>query len=153
MNQCGPIIIVDEISRGLVQANRKALFAFPDNLKQQGFGTLAGEIRREKNTIGIPTMLDATTHIFDDMIGQRMGRFRYSGTHGNQFIPQICQAFGQLLSHLRSGETVVWPEEGMVTTENRLHVTAPLLLQGIEASKMRVFEESISITRQSPLSE
>ena len=142
------VVIAEQINIGWVKSNPEALFAFPDNLKEQGYGTLAGEIRKEKNTIGIPTMLDATTHIFDDMIGERLGPYHYSGPIGSYLVPRICRAFGQLLVHLRSGGTIVWPEAGMVTTENRLDVTAPVLLQAIEASKMRVFQESVSITRQ-----
>lgn len=148
----GRVILVEEMSKGLLVANPDTLFAFPDNLAEQGFTGVAGDCRRQPNAVSIPTMIDGTRHIFDDQIGMRVAPFTYSGPYGNLFIHKILRAFGRLLFHVRSGKNIVWPQDGMVTAENRLQVTAPTLLHGIEAAKNRVLLESNSNSHESPTS-
>lgn len=140
----GRVIFVDEISKALLLANPDTLFAIPDNLAQQGFVGIAGSCRRQPNAVCIPTMLDGTRHIFDNQIGERISPANYSGVYGNLVVHAIIRAFSQLMSHILEGKNIGWPKDGMVTTENQLQVTAPKLLQGIEAAKNRVLLESNS---------
>ena len=73
----GRVILVEETSKGLLQANPDVLFAIPDNLAQQGFSGVAGQCRRQANAVSIPTVLDGTRNVFEDQIGVREAPYTY----------------------------------------------------------------------------
>lgn len=143
----GKVIVVSNYSKPLISANPSVLFAFQDNLERIGFAGQSEHCRKLKNTIGIPCMLTPTRPIFDDMIGKPIKGidFEYDGPYG-LIIKEIIQAFVTLRLHLRSGKDIAWPEEGMDTNQSRLSTCAPLLLQGIELAKQKVFSEAQLVT-------
>lgn len=135
MKQKGRVIIVDFYSRDLLIANRETLFAFGDNLARIGYGGQAKACRGQVNAVGIPTKISPTEYLFDCDIDK-----------SRDFI---IEAFVKLREHLRAGGNIAWPENGVGTGLARLHITAPLTLQAIEACKNLVFSEAISITHES----
>lgn len=119
-------------------ANPSVLFVFGDNLARVGFGGQAGEARGCFNAIGIPTKISPSQYIFDEDVYHDLNRIA---------LP-IVQAFAILRDHLRKGETIVWPKDGVGTGLARLNITAPLLFEGIERAKKLVFSEAVSVTHK-----
>jgi hypothetical protein len=146
----GRVIIVEGYSKALIQANPDVLFAFEDNLQRVGFIGQSAAARGCPNAVGIPTKISPTEHIFDDLIGHPIKEvdFGYDGPYGH-IILEIIKAFATLRNHLRAGGSIAWPKEGVGAGESRLIITAPILLQGIEACKTLVFLEAVSITQES----
>lgn len=135
MNKNGRVIIVDWYTRELIAANRDTLFAFGDNLARRGYGGQAAACRNQPNTVGIPTKISPTEYLFDCDIDKSR--------------EPIIEAFVTLRRHLRAGGNIAWPKDGVGTGLARLHITAPITLQAIEAAKQLVFSEAISITHES----
>ena len=120
------VIIVEGISRSLVMANPSVLFAFDDNLARVGFVGQAEHCRNCMNTIGIPTKISATQHLFDADVD--LAKW------------PIVRAFAILRQHLRAGETVAWPKEGVGTDEvSRLYITGPKILETINGLRDYIF--------------
>lgn len=138
MNRNGTVIIIDRYTRALIKANPSVLFAFGDNLARVGYGGQAAEARGCLNSIGIPTKISPTQYIFDEDVENDVARFR----------DPIIQAFVILRKHLRAGETIVWPKDGVGTGLARLPITAPRLHAAIEGVKERVFSEAALIQHQ-----
>lgn len=134
----GRVIIIDRYTRALIRANPSVLFAFGDNLARVGYGGQAAEARGCLNAIGIPTKISPAQYIFDEDVENDMARFR----------DPIVLAFAILRQHLRSGNDIVWPKDGVGTGLARLHITAPRLYSTIEAVKERVFSEASSVVHQ-----
>lgn len=130
----GHVLIIDRYTRSLIKANPRVLFAFGDNLARVGFGGQAAEARGCLNAIGIPTKISPLQPIFDDEVDIDLDRFK---------IP-VIQAFVILRQHLRKGETIVWPKDGVGTGLARLHITAPRFLAAIEGVKEKIFSEALS---------
>lgn len=132
----GRVIIVEGYSRSLVLNNPNTLFAFDDNLLSVGFAGQAEHCRGCKNTVGIPTKISPTQHLFDLDVLLDMDRYK---------LP-IITAFVKLRLHLQSGKDIAWPKEGVGTDDvSRLHITGPTVLLAIEALKQAVFSEASSI--------
>ena len=120
------VLIVEGISRSLVMANPSVLFAFDDNLARVGFVGQAEHCRNCMNAIGIPTKISATQHLFDADVALAK--------------QPIIRAFAILRQHLRAGETVVWPKEGVGTDEvSRLYITGPKILETINGLRDYIF--------------
>lgn len=145
----GRVIIIEGYSKQLILANPQVLFAFSDNLHQTGFSGQAAVARGCKNAVGIPTQITPQQPLFDDQIGKPIlgVDFGYDGPYGYVII-EIIKAFVLLREHLRAGGNIGWPKGGVGTGEARLNITAPLILQGIEECKNRVFSEAVSVTHE-----
>lgn len=146
----GRVIVVEGYTKPLILGNPTTLFAFSDNLAKLGFIEQSAAARGCANAVGIPTKISPDKHIFDDMIGKPIlgVDFAYDGAYG-YIINEVVKSFVRLRDHLRSGGNVAWPKGGVGTGESRLNITAPLLLQGIEASKALMFSEASSVTHES----
>lgn len=139
MTTPGRLIIVDRYTRSLILANPAVLFAFGDNLARVGYGGQAAEARGCLNAIGIPTKISPSVYIFDCDVEADINRFK----------EPIVLAFAILRKHLRSGNDVVWPKDGVGTGLARLPITAPRLHATIEGLKQHALvAEASSVVEQ-----
>lgn len=139
MTTPGRLIIVDRYTRAVIKANPTVLFAFGDNLARVGFGGQAAEARGCLNAIGIPTKISPSVYIFDQDVEEDIDRFK----------EPIVLAFAILRKHLRSGNDVVWPKDGVGTGLARLPITAPRLHSVIEELKeYALVSEASSVVEQ-----
>lgn len=103
------------ITKAMVRAAPDTLFVFGDNMKGTGRGGQAFAMRGEPNTVGIPTkwapsMSDGAFFSDSDL----------PAVHG-----RIDARFLKLVTHLRNGGDVVWPEDEIGSGRAELRVRAP----------------------------
>ena len=104
------------IYRKDVQRHPTTLFMFGDNLRREGYGGQAREMRGEPNVVGVPTKVAPAR--------DELAYFR--DVHLAQVAPLIDEAFVRADDHLTAGGDVVIPA-GLGTGEADLPRRAPLI--------------------------
>lgn len=111
------------IHRQDIQANKRVLYIFGDNLERVGFGGQAREMRGEPNSFGIATKRKAA-HGTDDCY-----------FHDNQFDIELIlqEEFNRLYKAVEENDyqAIVVPFDGIGTGLSRLPEFAPKLLRKI----------------------
>ena len=106
---------MDYITRDIVRSNPKKIFVFGDNDEREGYGGQAGQMRGEKNSIGIPTKKSPNTtpesFYNDDEFEENKQKINYS--------------VKQILEKIRDGYGVVFPTDGLGTGLAELPKRAP----------------------------
>ena len=115
---------IDYISREMVRENPKKIFVFGDNDECEGYGGQAGQMRGEKNTIGIPTKKKPTMD--SDAF--------YSDLEFDDNKQKINFAVKQILEKIKEGYGVVFPSDGLGTGLAELQQRAPRTHQFLVAS-------------------
>lgn len=126
----GRVIRLDRITREMVRADRRTVFAFGDNLEGRGLGGQAGAMRGEPNTVGVPTKYRpgrAEADYFTDADWTN-GDVRHA----------ITGAFAELRAALDAGRDVVIPAAGPGTGLAELPTRAPALHARIERAIARL---------------
>jgi DNA polymerase elongation subunit (family B) len=115
---------MDYITREIVRDNPKKIFVFGDNDERDGFGGQAGQMRGEKNSIGIPTKkkptMDPDAFYCDSEFEENKKKINYAVT--------------QILSKIRDGYSVVFPSDGLGTGLAELPKRAPKTYQFLVAN-------------------
>lgn len=121
---------VARYTRRMAQAMPNVLFVFGDNMKHQGRGGQAKELRGEPNAVGIPTKWEPT---------MRQGAF-FRDSDYEKVLDAIDDAFCRLEVHVLAGGTVVWPASGVGTGLARLDKTAPAIYDYIQ-QRLKLLQE------------
>lgn len=125
----GKLLRPARITRADLRANPDTLYAFGDNMARRGMGGQAREMRGEPNAVGVPTKWEPTMHagaFFDDK-----DTLAYEAIEGE---------FDRLAWHLRAGNTVAIPADGLGTGLADLPRRAPRIHAYIEG-RIRQLQE------------
>ncbi len=120
----GRVLREAHITRTMVRERRGTIFVFGDNLRREGLGGQAAEMRHEPNTVGIATKVRPDTRpdaYFKD------SDWNYAGVQIT-----IEAAFIALRMYLNAGYDVVIPADGIGTGRADLARRAPRILREIE---------------------
>lgn len=120
------IEIVKEYTRPQIRENRDKLYIFGDNFQRKGYGGQAQAARDEPNAIGIATKLSPAEYLDDTYYAEVLVR---------EFLPK----FTLLRTHLETGGTIVWPEDGIGTGLADLPNKAPLIWAKLEELREWLF--------------
>jgi hypothetical protein len=120
--------IEKHITRAMLRANPATLFVFGDNYAGIGRGGQAKEMRGEPNAVGIPTKW--APHMREDAF------FKNEDLEKVRLL--IDARFTRLLNHIRSGNEVVWPADGIGTGLAELQARAPKIWALIEHHKVNL---------------
>lgn len=114
----------------MCRAEPAALFAFGDNALRRGSGPKSGQavIRQEPNAVGIVVKHAPT---------QRPDAF-FTDADIALFQRLNAPAFVALAAHLRAGNVVVWPADGIGTGRAELPERAPRLWASLERARLRL---------------
>ncbi len=115
---------LDYITRELVRENPKKIFIFGDNDDREGYGGQAGQMRGEKNAIGIPTKKNPTLN--PDAY--------YNDNEFENNKKKINFAITAILNKIKEGYSIVYPKKGVGTGLANLNVRAPKTYQFLVAS-------------------
>jgi hypothetical protein len=121
----GKVLRLKHVSRAMVQADRKTLFVFGDNIARVGLGGQAAAMRGEPNTLGVPTKWRpgrAEADYFTDADADLV-----------QVRDPIVHAFHHMREALLAGRNVVIPADGLGTGLADLPRRAPRIHRAIEA--------------------
>jgi hypothetical protein len=121
----GKIFIMKRYDRNIIRSLPNTLFVFGDNLARIGYGGQAAEARGERNSVGIVTKMSPQQYLTDEDF--------------NTVKEPIVEAFVRLAEHLRNGQDIVWPRDGVGTGLARLPETAPRIFEAIEDCKQALF--------------
>ena len=110
-----PIRFQKMIYRKDLRSNPNTLYVFGDNLKRQGMGGQAAEMRYEPNACGVATKKSPGTSPAD--------YFRDNEIESNTFV--FNQDLSRVVDHLKTGGEVVFPTDGLGTGLSLLPKTAP----------------------------
>ena len=121
----GRVRVLSHYTRSRIQQSPNILFVFGDNMARMGYGGQAREARGEPNSVGIPTKMSPSQYLTDEDF--------YTVKE------PIVAAFVRLAQHLRSGNDIVWPRDGVGTGLARLPETAPAIFCAIEDCKQALF--------------
>jgi DNA polymerase elongation subunit (family B) len=112
------------IDREYVRANTDKIFIFGDNDEGVGYGGQAGQMRGEKNAIGIPTKKkpSMTSDSF------------YTDLEFDENKNKINAAISKILHKIREGYSIVYPSDGVGSGLSKLNETAPKTYQFIVGS-------------------
>jgi len=116
-----PIRFQKMIYRKDLRSNPNTLYVFGDNLKRQGMGGQAAEMRYEPNACGVATKKSPGTSPAD--------YFR-----DNEYIKNLeifHNDLDRVENHLKVGGEVVFPTNGLGTGLSRLTQTAPQSYQAL----------------------
>lgn len=130
----GKVRIVDRYTRAMIRRNPTTLFIFGDNLQRVGYGGQAAEARGEPNVVGIITKMSPSAFLYD-----------------TQYLivrEPLITAFVRLVQHLKSGQDIVWPADGVGTGLARLPETGPMLFQFIELATEYLFKHASSVINE-----
>lgn len=116
------------ITRAMVQAERRALFVFGDNLQRRGLGGQAAEMRGEPNAVGIPTK--RAPSLGDSAF--------FTDADFDIFRDAAAPAFALLRAHAEGGGVIVWPADGIGTGLARLPERAPRIWAALERARVRL---------------
>lgn len=112
------------ITRKMLRDEPNTLFVFGDNIARSGLGGQAKEMRGELNAVGIPTKKfpsNSPSAFFSDQ--------DYSS-----FISESAKDWKRIENHLKSGNKVVWPSDGIGTGLADLKNKAPSIMKVIDDS-------------------
>lgn len=126
-----PLIYQKWITRADLKSNPDKLYVFGDNVKKQGYGGQAREMRGEPNAFGIPTkwhpMMTPKAFFWDH---QR-----------NEILTILEPAYQHLIQQLEQGKTIVWPEDNIGTGLSRMNVYAPMLWAEMDKIRTDILEK------------
>lgn len=107
-----------------------ALFAFGDNVLRKGSGPKSGQavIRSEPNAVGI---------VVKHAPARQLGAY-FTDADLALFQRLNAPAFVALAAHLRAGNVVVWPADGIGTGRAELPERAPRLWASLERARERL---------------
>jgi DNA polymerase elongation subunit (family B) len=112
------------ITREMVKNNPKKIFIFGDNDEREGYGGQAGQMRGEKNSIGIPTKKKPT---MDD-------EAFYTDLEFDENKKKINFVIKQILDKIKDGYSIVYPRNGLGTGLAELPQRAPKTYQFLVGS-------------------
>lgn len=95
--------MVKRYTREMARAAPRTLFVFGDNMRREGFGGQARELRGEPNAVGIPTKWKP----------RRVPDAYFTDADLPLVKEAIDLAFDRLEAHLRAGGDVVYPVDGV----------------------------------------
>lgn len=125
MTTRGRLLRPARITRAMVQANPRTLFAFGDNLERRGYGGQAREMRGEPNVVGVPTKRKPErgpdAYLSDAMWGRDGALFA-----------AVAGAFNAMEAALAEGRDVAIPADGLGTGLAELPSRAPKMAAWIE---------------------
>lgn len=118
--------IEKHITRAMMRAEPRTLFAFGDNIGRKGYGGQAREMRGEPNAVGIPTKW--LPSMSEDAF--------FKDSDFDRVRAAIEVPLGRLAQHLANGGVVVWPEDGIGTGLAELQMRAPRIYAYINAARL-----------------
>jgi DNA polymerase elongation subunit (family B) len=118
------IITMDVITRDYVKNNPDMVFIFGDNDERDGMGGQAGEMRGERNAIGIPTKKKPSTT--EDSY--------YTDSEFELNKKKINYSVNLILAQINNGKTIVLPSSGIGTGLAQLKERAPKTFSFLEAT-------------------
>lgn len=119
--------------------HKNAIFVFGDNMIGKGTGGQAC-IRYCENSFGIPTK----------HLPARHEKAYFSDNDYNNVIPVLKEKFIQLNEELKSGKTIIWPEDGIGTGLADLPNRAPKIYAYIQKCFERLEELYPTRTLKTP---
>jgi DNA polymerase elongation subunit (family B) len=122
------------ITREMVRNNPKKIFVFGDNDEREGYGGQAGQMRGEKNVIGIPTKKKPTMD--PDSF--------YTDLEFDKNKQKINFAVSQIINKIKDGYSIVIPSDGLGTGLAELPQRAPKTYQFLVAS-LNAIEKYINV--------
>lgn len=112
------------ITRALVQANRRTVFVFGDNMAGRGLGGQAAAMRGEPNVVGVPTKWRP---------GRAPEDYFSDADYDNPDVRHaIRSAFAELHHRLTDGWSIVIPAQGLGTGLAELSRRAPRIDSAIK---------------------
>ena len=105
------IEIRDHISREDIRAEKDKIFLFGDNLKGQGYGGQAKEMRGEENAVGIPT--------------KKFPNNNPSAFFSDKELAANVKAIDKAFDRIPLGKIIVIPKAGLGTGLAELQEKAP----------------------------
>ena len=124
------IITMDVITRDYVKNNPNMVFIFGDNDERDGMGGQAGEMRGERNAIGIPTKKKPNTT--DDSY--------YTDSEFELNKKKINYSVNLILAQINNGKTIVLPSNGIGTGLAQLKEKAPKTFYFLEATIKAMYD-------------
>lgn len=120
------------ITRNDLKKNPTALYVFGDNLREQGYGGQAKEMRGEPNAVGIPTKRSPSMapHAF------------FTNADLGEVGTIIDRKFAALRAHVDAGRDVIFPQDGLGTGLSELSRRAPAILAYINSHIQRLVAHS-----------
>jgi len=119
------------ITRKNLQDNPKTIYVFGDNMQRRGLGGQAKEMRGEPNAIGIPTKWKP----------ERTVESFFMDSQIDKFWDQIIFPIKQIELHLKLGQTVIIPTDGVGTGLSKMDLTAPKAYAKLQDSLERLERE------------
>lgn len=124
-----PLRLVKVYTRDMARAAPNVLFVFGDNMRREGYGGQARELRGEPNAVGIPTKWKP----------RRVPDAYFTDKDLSTVKEAIDVAFDRLERHLREGGDVVWPVDGVGSGLAMLPERAPAIDRYIQGRLARLW--------------
>lgn len=112
----GHVVFLSKITRDMLRLAPEARFVFGDNLRRQGMGGQAREMRGEPNAIGVPTKRAPS-----------MAAYAFFSDESEEAWTAVNEAIAEVRAALDEGRIVYVPRDGIGTGLACLPQYAPRL--------------------------